>query len=343
MCRKTVIDISRLAASAMLACAGMSVWAAVSSPVGPVSGRQITVTGKPEIEYVRTQNRVQVKSLPVHSDLDNDPLSDWRYVWKIDGTEVKAEANASSDTTIPVHPILQGQYNKPAMLCLKAVTSSGYPEETRTSDEACSDEVQLTNSAPTATNVTVNGALQVGQELGARFTYSDADGDIQSSEVVRWYRSDDATGSNKALVSGQDLGGSYRLVAADEGKYLSFEVVLGALTGLSPVSAESPLVGPIAPRLIDSFATPDSVQRNWSDANIYCSNLGFRLPTKDELVALYNQNTFNTINTVHGWPGTSAYWSDTLHSPGYYYTVDLSFGAVHESNRNFLRYVTCVR
>lgn len=106
-------NIPRLVTVVMLTCAGLNVQAEVSSPVGVISGRQVTVTGKPEIEYVRTQNRVSVTSLPTHNDLDNDLLSYWCYVWKIDDVEVASEAGVGSATVIPVHPILQGEYRNP--------------------------------------------------------------------------------------------------------------------------------------------------------------------------------------------------------------------------------------
>lgn len=116
------------------------------------------------------------------------------------------------------------------------------------------------NTAPTATGVSVNGTLEVGNALTGNYTYNDADNDIQGTSTFKWYRSDDATGTNKAPISGA-TSKTYILTSADKGKYISFEVtpiaIAGTTTG-TPVES-SPRVGPIANPNIAPTATGVSV------------------------------------------------------------------------------------
>jgi hypothetical protein len=88
----------------------------------------------------------------------------------------------------------------------------------------------------------------------------------------------------------------------------------------------------------------NSLTMNWSDANAYCSNTaingqnGWRLPTKDELSALYSSGAMNG----QGW--TLHYtWSSTPGSAGYHYFVYLLNGGVSASSDTGYIYVPCVR
>jgi type IX secretion system substrate protein/NHL repeat-containing protein len=81
----------------------------------------------------------------------------------------------------------------------------------------------VTNTAPTATNVSFSGTVEVGQQLTGTYTYTDADSDTESGSTYKWYRSDDSSGANKAAISGA-TSTTYTLVTADAHKYISFEV-----------------------------------------------------------------------------------------------------------------------
>ena len=102
------------------------------------------------------------------------------------------------------------------------------------------------NAAPVATNVQISGTAQVGQTLIGSYTYSDVNGDLEGVSTFKWYRSDDAAGTNKAAISGATTL-TYTLQAADSGKYISFEVTPAALTGAGPgMAVESGRVGSVS-------------------------------------------------------------------------------------------------
>ena len=92
-----------------------------------------------------------------------------------------------------------------------------------------------TNTIPTATGVTISGALNVGVELTASYTYQDAESDMEDTSLYQWYQADDASGTNEIAISGA-TSLTYTLTSTDNGKYISFGVTpiaaTGALTGL---------------------------------------------------------------------------------------------------------------
>ena len=79
------------------------------------------------------------------------------------------------------------------------------------------------NVAPTASDVSISGTFALGQQLTGNYTYADDDSDVESGSTFKWYRSDDASGTRKAVIAGATAQ-TYTLVADDDGKYISFEV-----------------------------------------------------------------------------------------------------------------------
>ena len=86
------------------------------------------------------------------------------------------------------------------------------------------------NTMPTAINVSISGALNVGVALTATYTYQDAESDAEDVSVYQWYRADDASGTNEIAISGE-TGLNYTLSSSDDGKYISFGVTPMATTG----------------------------------------------------------------------------------------------------------------
>ena len=88
---------------------------------------------------------------------------------------------------------------------------------------------------------------------------------------------------------------------------------------------------------------PVSFYKSWSDADAYCSYTaitgrnGWRLPTKDELIALYDSGAMRD----QGWTLDNT-WSSTPYSSGSHYHVFLDGGGVIWGPDKGSGYVSCV-
>ncbi|NLT48516.1 MAG: S-layer homology domain-containing protein [Clostridiales bacterium] len=112
-------------------------------------------------------------------------------------------------------------------------------------------------AAPTASDIAISGDTTVGSTLTATYTYFDANGDlegyvdgdgnVQGVSDYQWYLADDADGTNKVAITDANMK-TYTITAADEGKYLIFEVTPRAITGVpgtitgDPVQSDGVLV-----------------------------------------------------------------------------------------------------
>ncbi|MDY6990237.1 MAG: DNRLRE domain-containing protein, partial [Thermodesulfobacteriota bacterium] len=85
------------------------------------------------------------------------------------------------------------------------------------------------NTAPVATNVSIDGLREIGQDLTGRYDYFDADADLEGTSTFKWLRNDTEIGGATAQT--------YTLVGADEGTTIKFEVTPVAQTGVSPGTA----------------------------------------------------------------------------------------------------------
>jgi len=86
--------------------------------------------------------------------------------------------------------------------------------------------VIIPNIAPVASNVTITGTLWVGKTLTGNYTYYDANYDLQGISTYQWYR-------NNTAITGA-TSKTYKLVSADLGATIKFEVTPKAATGKTP-------------------------------------------------------------------------------------------------------------
>jgi len=105
-------------------------------------------------------------------------------------------------------------------------------------------------SAPAASDVTIAGVPKYNETLTGMYQYSDANGDLEgyvdsignisSTSLYQWYRSEDASGTGKTAISGA-TNANYTVTSDDAGKYLSFEVTPQAITGVDGTLIGSPV------------------------------------------------------------------------------------------------------
>jgi hypothetical protein len=112
----------------------------------------------------------------------------------------------------------------------------------------------------------------------------------------------------------------------------------------------------------DTFSGARVAQYDYHDALYQCSKRDMRLPTVDELKALFAYaNIANAAVTggryaivaprddshypggLYGWGGASVYWSHTFAGKGFHKVVNLSDGRVSIYHDSHVGYVSCVR
>ena len=119
--------------------------------------------------------------------------------------------------------------------------------------------VELAQVPPTATVQAITGVLQVGESLTGNYTYSDVNGDLEGVSIYKWYRSDNESGLNKTVIVGANAK-TYVLTSADEGKYISFEVIPVATTGtVQGMAVESDGIGPVELAQVPPTATVQAI------------------------------------------------------------------------------------
>jgi hemin uptake protein HemP len=111
-------------------------------------------------------------------------------------------------------------------------------------------------AAPTVNNVIIEGTIRVGSVINGSYLFDDVDGDDEGASAFKWYRADDADGTNRTEIPGETAR-NYTLHRDDEGKFVFFEVTpqsatglprIGDLAGAVTATAVAPLHGS-APRI----------------------------------------------------------------------------------------------
>ncbi|OFC42908.1 hypothetical protein BA189_22705 [Aeromonas hydrophila] len=215
-------------------------------------------------------------------------------------------------------------------------------------------EVTITNVVVSEVQITpAVSSLPIGlsEQLKGEATLSDGQVlDVTTDDAVNWRSSNPAvatissSGADKGMVTGVSAG-TVTITASGEANGQHFSA-----------TAEVEVKAPLA-----FFTTPDTITRNWNDADAYCKSLSpaARLPTSAELQNLFIQSTSATaigqVNydmcDVHGWPlndgrcgGSSYYyWTSEAAEAGGHYAVYMDNGTVNSGYDTLTYNVTCVR
>lgn len=215
-------------------------------------------------------------------------------------------------------------------------------------------------SAPSA----IDGLIKKSEVATSSYTFSDADGDAESGTSFQWLRA----GADIASATAS----TYTTVQDDVNANLTVKITPQTDPALTDPASGDPVTS--AARHVvfmdaTKWSTPTTVQRNWSQASSYCTSLGggYRLPTKDELVALYIDATRAAAvypnegyvgNTdmcdLYNWPMSNkcgggndvswlSYWSSTADTPGRHFNVGMDFGNHYSYADDRLFLVACVK
>ena len=93
-----------------------------------------------------------------------------------------------------------------------------------------SQKVEFPQLAPVVNNLAISGTTKEGETLTVNYTYYDVNDDKEGATEFKWYRADDAQGTNSTLIS-EATSKTYTLTKQDVGKYIIVEVTPVALTG----------------------------------------------------------------------------------------------------------------
>ncbi len=161
----------------------------------------------------------------------------------IDVTSAEVTVSGADVTINPTNDLIAGQFYTVRFDASAFVDADGNQSAGLTSVTAWNFTIKAPNPAPIALGVSINKSLVVDGVLDGSYTYFDFNMDAESGTTFKWYRSDDASGTNKAEISGATAA-DYTVVNADDGKYISFEVTPndGFQAG---TASESALFGPI--------------------------------------------------------------------------------------------------
>ncbi|MCT4620813.1 MAG: cadherin-like beta sandwich domain-containing protein, partial [Marinisporobacter sp.] len=179
-----------------------------------------------------------------YSDVNGDTEGTSTFKWyrsdDVSGTN-KTEISGAVSKTYKLTSTDLGKYISFEVI---PVASSGTSPGSAVESSATGGVIAA-EAAPVASSVSISGTAQVGQTLTGSYTYSDVNGDTEGTSTFKWYRSDDASGTNKTEISGA-TNKTYILTSTDLGKYISFEVTPVAQSGTSPGSAvESSATGEV--------------------------------------------------------------------------------------------------
>ena len=106
--------------------------------------------------------------------------------------------------------------------------------------QSVSITINSINDPPEVSNVQISGTALCGEVLTGSYAYNDVEDNADSS-TFQWYRSNDAEGMGKTLISGA-TGKTYTVTSYDYGKYLSFKVTPKDALGAMGTAVESSLM-----------------------------------------------------------------------------------------------------
>lgn len=141
---------------------------------------------------------------------------------------------------------------------------------------------------PVASSVAFTGTQTQGQTLTGTYTYS---GGTEGSSLPKWYRSDNASGLNRAAISGATAS-TYVLQAGDVGKYIQFAVTPVSNTPTTGTEVFSAYSGAI----VASVATATNLTNFQLDG--YTQSTNNLTSTKGNATAVARKSTDATTSTL---------------------------------------------
>lgn len=237
-------------------------------------------------------------------------------------------------------------------LMMMIASSPAYGAPIASSASSLTDPIQ--GRAPTASVALDPPSPTAGNTVSVSWVYNDADGDAQGSSTVELLLGDEAVpltdGKFKLPVETATTAAGKTLEARGTPRSVDTAYPAQGLLVTRSVTVKG--------KLVPLFTRPGLTLLSWAQASAFCTDMKKRLPSVDELQALYLDGTsatsirsnINDMCEIHGWPldnricgdkTGSAYWSNV--SVGYHTVVSLRTGGTGTSTSPLdSHYVTCI-
>jgi hypothetical protein len=186
---------------------------------------------------------------------------------------------------------------------------------------------------------------QINQTLVATYTFEPNKGHPQDRSYYLWGYEHGFTGNliPSATNTVKDSKVEpYKITPEDAGRVFKLEIMPRNNWNNYGMTGHKQIAKFTVPQanLVARFTKPDGTLRNWTVAGNYCKAQKARLPTKQELLALFEKATSNTrpnkdMCKRYNWPLKDACGGQSHYFYGYYWSSDIGFtGAVDFNMEN---------
>lgn len=182
----------------------------------------------------------------INGDAEGTSAIKWYIADDDQGTNI-AEITASAGSF--TYTIVAGDAGKYLSFTIQAVAVTGTVSDVlNLAVSQAFGPVLTAMDPPVASNLAISGTVAFDSTLTGSYDYSDPNSDPEGDSILKWYKADDAAGTNSVEVG---TGAEYIVAITDLGKFILFEVTPVATSGFllegSPVSVASANAVPTPP------------------------------------------------------------------------------------------------
>lgn len=212
---------------------------------------------------------------------------------------------------------------------------------------------KIVGHMPVAANVKIDKSeIILGESVNVNYSYDDDDDDGEAVPIVKWFY-------NGSVITGENSLSYTPTLNIKTGQWqqcsnftVTAEITPRSISGdpLIGLPKESTSVNVILPT-VNGFSFP--VYKNHIEAESYCSSIGARLPSKDELINLFNTHAIGGDGIIfsekYGWPtasdncgGAGSYWTNERDTGDRFYFIQLGSGEPGITSQVFPLATTCI-
>jgi hypothetical protein len=251
----------------------------------PPVASNVEITGSPEIGNTVTGKYT-------YSDEEDDPQGESQFKWyRADDEKGKNESVITGETEIS-YTLTSDDAGIYIAFEVTPVAQTG----TSPGKPVKSPYIEVDNSPPEVSEVTISGTLGVGRVLNAEYEYYDLENDPEGGTVITWFRATDESGTSEVEIH---EGTEYTVTLEDEDKYLRIQVTPGAASGASPGEpVSSSFYGPVINTLPTVSLTGPAEFCEGSSVNLIFTFTG-EAPWTVVYAHEDNEFTFTTTSNPH--------------------------------------------